>query len=188
KEKFKFDFESALKINLASSVISPLNISKKRMASYEVGDIIRTSKSRSRTISNKKYILCVDKNPKKLEELGYSTLSATSGQEAIDFLLSKFESFSINNSDSYVSEENRLKSFEILMILMDCTMTEMSGFDTSQAIRLMNSQISNIPIVALTAIATEEMFNKCKESGMNYCLTKPLKTNQFNEIIKQLFK
>ncbi|RIB23734.1 hypothetical protein C2G38_2032487 [Gigaspora rosea] len=71
-EKFKLDFENL----------------RKRMAGHEMV-VIRSPKSRSRTISDKKCILCVDDNPvdlkitrKKLEELGYSTLLATTGQEA----------------------------------------------------------------------------------------------------------
>ncbi|CAG8730449.1 1639_t:CDS:2, partial [Gigaspora margarita] len=185
-EKFKFDFETALKINLASSVTSPLNLCKKRMADCEIEnmDEIRTPKSRLRTISNK-YILCVDDNPmdleitqKKLEELGYSTVLARTGQEAIDLLQSKFE---LLNSDCSISD--KLKYFDISIVLMDCIMPDMSGFDTSRAIRSMNSEISDIPIVGLTTSATEETCNKCKESGMNYCLVKPLKIEQFNEIM-----
>ncbi|RIB21376.1 hypothetical protein C2G38_1106412 [Gigaspora rosea] len=188
-EKFKFDFETAFKINLASSVTSPLNICKKRMADCEIEnmDEIRATKSRLRTISNK-YILCVDDNPmdleitqKNLEELGYSTLLARSGQEAIDLLQSKFE---LLNSDCGISDtEDKLKYFDISIVLMDCKMSDMSGFDTSRAIRSLNSEISDIPIVGLSASATEETYNKCKESGMNYCLVKPLKIEQFNEIM-----
>ncbi|KAF0501469.1 protein-histidine kinase [Gigaspora margarita] len=185
-EKFKFDFETALKINLASSVTSPLNLCKKRMADCEIEnmDEIRTPKSRLRTISNK-YILCVDDNPmdleitqKKLEELGYSTVLARTGQEAINLLQSRLE---LLNSDCSISD--KLKYFDISIVLMDCIMSDMSGFDTSRAIRSMNSEISDIPIVGLTTSATEETCNKCKESGMNYCLVKPLKIEQFNEIM-----
>ncbi|CAG8607625.1 13745_t:CDS:2 [Cetraspora pellucida] len=156
------------------------------MASREIGDtdLIRITKSRLRTISNKKCILCVI-TQKKLEKLGYSTLLATTGQEAIDLLQSKFESLNINNSGSSVLEEDKIKSFDISLVLMDCIMPKMSGFDTSRAIRSMNSQISNIPIVALTASEEEETYSKCIESGMNHCLAKPLKTDQFNDIISQ---
>ncbi|CAG8770793.1 679_t:CDS:2, partial [Gigaspora rosea] len=117
-EKFKLDFELALKINLASSVTPLLKISRKRMAGHEIV-VIKNPKSRSRTISDKKCILCVNDNPvdlkKKLEELGYSALLATTGQKAIDLLHSKFELFSISKVDSSVSEEDKLESFDISM-------------------------------------------------------------------------
>ncbi|CAG8615862.1 916_t:CDS:2, partial [Racocetra persica] len=185
-EKFKFDFESSLKINLASSVTSPLNISKKRMSSYEIGNTGKATKCRLITY-NKKRILCVDANPVdlKVEELGYSTLLATNGQEAINILQSEFKLLSINNS-KYVSEKDKMKSFDISLVLMDCIMPETSGFDTSRAIRSLNSQISNIPIVALTASKTEETYNKCIESGMNDCLVKPIEAEHFIKIATDL--
>ncbi|CAG8616784.1 9100_t:CDS:2 [Scutellospora calospora] len=150
-----------------------------------------TSESRLKTISNRKCILCVDDNfidlkitQKKVERLGYSTLLANTGQEAINILQSEFESLNFNKSNPYVLED-KMKPFNISLVLMDCMMPEMSGFDASIAIRSMNSQISNIPIVALTSSETKETFIKCIESGMNACLVKPLKTKQFSEILTQ---
>jgi len=62
------------------------------------------------------------------------------------------------------------------IILMDCEMPVMDGYETTKAIRThekVNKMIP-IPIVALTANALSEQQEKCFESGMNSHLSKPL--------------
>ncbi|CAG8813670.1 20660_t:CDS:1, partial [Cetraspora pellucida] len=58
-----------------------------------------------------------------------------------------------------------------------------SGFDVSQAIRVMGSPISSIPIIALTTLFTEEIRNKCIESGINDYLEKPLKIEELEKAL-----
>lgn len=61
----------------------------------------------------------------------------------------------------------------------------MSGFDASKAIKLMKPPASNIPIIALTASASEATKVQCLESGMNDYVTKPLKLNELNVILNK---
>jgi len=61
------------------------------------------------------------------------------------------------------------------IILMDCQMPEMDGYDTAKAIRRMSEGNSHTPyIIALTANAMLGDRDKCLGSGMNDYLPKPL--------------
>ncbi|KAF0552645.1 protein-histidine kinase [Gigaspora margarita] len=161
--------------------------SKKRTADYriyQIGDSDQdlyeiASKSRSKSVSKSKCVLCVDDNSidlkatvSQLSTLGYSTISAKSGQEAIGIIRSEFE----------------LKPCRISMILIGCNLQTMSGFNVSQEIRLMFPQISNIPIVALATLATlplEVLHDKYIKSGMKDYLIKPLRIKQLKNVLTQ---
>ncbi|CAG8574538.1 6839_t:CDS:2, partial [Gigaspora rosea] len=137
-----------------------------------------------------KCILCVDNNYISLEntlrqvsKLGYSTISATNGLEAINLFDSKFKSLSDKYSNSFYSNMNQLKSRKISLILTECNLSMMSGFDLSQAVKAMKSPISDTPIVVLTALPMREIQNKCIESGISDYLTKPLKIEELEKVL-----
>ena len=58
------------------------------------------------------------------------------------------------------------------IILMDCEMPIMDGFTTTATLRSVGI---NIPIIALTANSTSSAQDKCRQSGMDLFLTKPVK-------------
>ena len=59
------------------------------------------------------------------------------------------------------------------VVLMDVQMPVMDGYETTRAIRVMDSHMRHAPIVALTANATRSDIDKCLSSGMNDYLPKP---------------
>ncbi len=60
-------------------------------------------------------------------------------------------------------------------IFMDCNMPEMDGYEASKHIRQLPGEISQIPIIAMTANALDGDREKCIRAGMNDYAQKPLK-------------
>ncbi len=75
-------------------------------------------------------------------------------------------------------EEIKNRSYDL--ILMDCNMPKMSGYDAASAIRaLPDPEQSTIPIIALTANAMPEDREKCLALGINGYLSKPFRLEEF---------
>ncbi len=68
-------------------------------------------------------------------------------------------------------EKIRNHSFDA--ILMDVQMPVMDGLETTKAIRQGDPKKRDVLIIALTANATKQDYQKCLDVGMNDCITKP---------------
>jgi|GEM_PF-1247460 len=86
--------------------------------------------------------------------------------------------------------EEALNSLETLpfdMILMDCQMPVMDGYEATKQIRHPASKVLNrdIPIVAMTANSMEGDRDKCLAVGMNDFISKPINPNKVQETLKR---
>ncbi len=66
------------------------------------------------------------------------------------------------------------------LILMDCNMPEMDGFEATKRIRKLPGPNSQIIIIALTANAIGGDKEKCLAAGMNGYLTKPIEIEKLD--------
>lgn len=72
------------------------------------------------------------------------------------------------------------------IILMDCQMPGVDGFEATSAIRKMEEQRGgHVPIIALTAHALAEDRYRCLGSGMDDFLTKPFKADDLFKTIER---
>jgi PAS domain S-box-containing protein len=72
------------------------------------------------------------------------------------------------------------------LVLMDCQMPEMDGYEATQAIRSRtHAAFSHIPIVAMTANAVKGDRERCLEAGMNDYITKPIKLRELSVALKR---
>ncbi|MFT4780954.1 MAG: signal transduction histidine kinase/CheY-like chemotaxis protein [Psychroserpens sp.] len=71
------------------------------------------------------------------------------------------------------------KNFDL--ILMDINMPDMDGFEVTKHIRMFNP---DIPILALTALNSNEIEEKAQKSGINQVITKPYNFEDFRNIIQ----
>jgi signal transduction histidine kinase/CheY-like chemotaxis protein len=73
------------------------------------------------------------------------------------------------------------------MVLMDCNMPVMDGFEATRQIRVLERQnrIEHTPIVALTAHALDHIKQECLDAGMDDYLSKPVNLDQLNKLLQQ---
>ena len=69
---------------------------------------------------------------------------------------------------------NMVRDQDYTLILMDCQMPVMDGFEATKAIRALDQPVSKIPIIAVTANVMEGQRDKCLAAGMNDYLPKPI--------------
>lgn len=94
-----------------------------------------------------------------LEQLGHQAILAVNGAEALAML----------------------ESAEVDVVLMDCHMPVMDGFEATVALRQQGRR--DLPVFALTASSLAEERRRCLESGMNEVLTKPVRRDELRAVL-----
>ncbi|KAK7307473.1 hypothetical protein VNO77_40573 [Canavalia gladiata] len=129
-----------------------------------------------------------------LEKMGAIVIAVGDGQQAVDALNCMFNVEDCRR-ESLQKERNTRSQTEILtcrpydLILMDCQMPKMDGYEATKAIRKSEVGTSlHIPIVALTAHAMSCDEAKCLEVGMDAYLTKPIDFKMMVSTILSLTK
>ena len=98
----------------------------------------------------------------QLKKLGYSVAVANNGEEAI----------------------HKVNEQEYALILMDCQMPRVDGFEATRRIRQQEAiHGGRVPIVAMTANAMEGDRENCLNAGMDDYIPKPVRISQLSEVI-----
>lgn len=117
-------------------------------------------------------ILLVDDNrtnrsviSRVLENAGHAVETAEDGDEALD----------------------RLDAEVFDIVLTDINMPGTSGLDLTKMYRVLHTdEEPHMPIVALTADATEQAKQDCRDAGMDGYLTKPVEAQQLLALVREL--
>jgi sensor domain CHASE-containing protein len=72
------------------------------------------------------------------------------------------------------------------LVLMDCQMPGVDGYEATRRIRGLGRQYADLPIVALTASTRPDERARCLTSGMNDCLTTPLRPGELARVVTEL--
>lgn len=122
------------------------------------------------TDTTTKWILIVEDSPvirtvsaKQLERLGFNVRTVASGYGALEELARR----------------------QYHLILMDCHLPDIDGFEVTRRIRQSESN-THIPILAVTAAAMSGDRTKCLDAGMDDYLAKPYTMSHLQEKIESL--
>ncbi len=121
-------------------------------------------------------ILLVEDNPVNqevatglLQEFGLTYEVAANGMEALAAL------------------QMSTHQYPFSLVLMDCFMPEMDGYEATKNIRggMAGEHVKKIPIIAMTANAMKGDEEKCREAGMDDYITKPVDPEVLLNILKK---
>lgn len=97
-----------------------------------------------------------------LEMKGYRVIEATNGKQAVEYALQK-------------SPE---------LILMDLTMPVMDGWEATRRLRQYD-RLRDVPIVAVSAHASDHLGEVAIKSGCNACIPKPVDDHVLDRVLSE---
>ncbi|TNB94693.1 response regulator [Pseudomonas jessenii] len=136
-----------------------------------LADVTKSNDARleSQPVRRRGKVLLVEDNPVNqlvakgmLGKLGCDVVVAAHGAEALD----------------------QLEHDEFDLVLMDCNMPVMDGYEASRQIR-QSGRWPHLPIVALTANAMSEERERCRAAGMSDYLAKPFRREELAALLDQ---
>lgn len=113
-------------------------------------------------------ILLVEDNPvnqrvarRQLEKLGHEVFVEGSGEGALE----------------------ALSVLEFDLVLMDCRLPGIDGYEATAALRRLEGTAASLPVIAMTANALAGDRERCLAAGMDDYLTKPFRVEDLEEIL-----
>ena len=101
-----------------------------------------------------------------------------------------FKKFKVDHDHAYNGQEaiEKVMSNEYDLIMMDCNMPVMDGWEATKRILKMieERKIKDLVIVACTAFEDAENLMKCGEAGMKYIIQKPVNADKLSDLLKKL--
>jgi len=119
-------------------------------------------------ISKKRVLLAEDN---EINQLLICSLLEKRGHEVV-----------VAENGSVALERLSEKPFDI--ILMDVQMPIMDGLSTTRKIRALDDEMSNIPIIALTAHAMADQYSRYRNAGMSDVISKPVDPDRLFAIVE----
>jgi CheY-like chemotaxis protein len=76
------------------------------------------------------------------------------------------------------------------LILLDLQMPILDGYGVIKEIRNLNSGIvdHDVPVIAMTALSSQENRKKCNDFGINSIIVKPITSTELKNVIELLFR
>jgi CheY-like chemotaxis protein len=162
-----YRFKPIKKSDLYEALLMTLKSEPETVSQPESPLVTRHTIREKRQIQGKR-ILLVDDEPLNqklalafLEKAGYSVLVADNGQEALHLL----------------------ETSAVDLVLMDLQMPVMDGFTATREIRNLQSDIRNIPVLAMTAQALKGDQETYLEAGLDDYISKPINATDMLEKI-----
>jgi len=147
---------------------------KRLVTRYTVNDASQEGVASSvLAVPHKAYVLVVEDNIIN-QQLVIRMLEKNACQ--VDLALNGFESIELFKQSNYD------------LVLMDCEMPDMDGYETTQIMREIEKSSPNnhrTPIVGLTTNEMEDEANRCFKVGMDESMTKPFKIAQLEMVLER---
>ncbi len=167
--------DEASKVNVSNFVGKPLfpsDVKDVMLMSFGFKQTEVQESDKNVNFSGKKILLVDDNELNReiaqeiLEDCGIQVTTACDGEKALEFMKTATK----DDCD---------------LVLMDVQMPIMDGYEATRRIRRMDSDMANIPIIAMTANAFADDQQAALEAGMNEHVAKPVNVNKLKEVLSR---